>query len=277
MTAALVVFRHIIVGLAAAAAICVPIWAMTSALGGRFGFWEPLEGFRHVLTYAGLPGFGRGFLLPATLGLGVVALAFVIIQRVVQGAKNSAGPGGYVAGVMAILVGGAPMAMIVLNAGQTASIPPIHDITTDTQNPPQFTAGMIERRGSESNSVVYEEKIDPRSERSLPIVQAEAYPEIESLVVSADPNTVYRAALDVGRDMGWMIATASETELSFEATDTTFWFGFKDDVVVRLSETAENGTRVDVRSVSRVGMSDLGANAARIEAFLADLEAALAG
>jgi hypothetical protein len=250
---------------------------MVSALGGKFGFWEPLDGFRHLLTYAGLPGFGGGFVMPMTLGLGIAALVIVVLARLVQGARYSAAPGGYVAGVLAIFVGATPMLMVHLGADSRAAIPPIHDITTDTQNPPQFTASLVERRGANSNSIDYASKIDPRSERPLPEVQAEAYPDVQPLVVNAEAVTVYRAALNHARDNGWAIGTASENELAFEATAETFWFGFKDDVVVKLSELETGETRVDMRSVSRVGVSDLGANAARVEEFLGYLSGEFAG
>ena len=70
--------------------------------------------------------------------------------------------------------------------------------------------------------------------------------------------------------MGWEIVDANPGQGRIEATDATFWFGFKDDMVVRVAPT-ETGSRVDVRSLSRVGRSDVGTNAKRIRAFLARL------
>ena len=70
--------------------------------------------------------------------------------------------------------------------------------------------------------------------------------------------------------MGWQIVDANAREGRIEATATTFWFGFKDDVVVRIVP-APGGSRVDVRSVSRVGVSDVGANAKRVRDFLQKL------
>ena len=67
--------------------------------------------------------------------------------------------------------------------------------------------------------------------------------------------------------MGWQVVDANELEGRIEATATTFWFGFKDDVVIRIVPAPE-GSRVDVRSVSRVGLSDVGTNAKRIRDFL---------
>jgi len=270
------IVRHLVVGLAAAAAILVPLWFVITAFGGKFGAWTPIAAFRHILTFAGLPGFGGGLVLPLTLGLGVAALLVAIIFRIAFGRANAPGAGGIIAGVAAIAVGGAPMALVVLGADARSDIPPIHDISTDTENPPQFSASMVERRevSGATNSVDYASKVDPRSQRPLPAVQAEAYPEVQPIEVAVEPVLAYRAAVGAAREMGWRVTTASEDALMFEGTAETFWFGFKDDVVVRVTET-EGGARIDARSVSRVGVSDLGANAARLQAFSERLQSSL--
>jgi uncharacterized protein (DUF1499 family) len=77
--------------------------------------------------------------------------------------------------------------------------------------------------------------------------------------------------MEVATALGWEIVAASEDDGRFEATDTTFWFGFKDDVVVRIRPEGD-GSRIDLRSVSRVGVGDLGANAARIKRFVQRIE-----
>jgi uncharacterized protein (DUF1499 family) len=78
-------------------------------------------------------------------------------------------------------------------------------------------------------------------------------------------------ALQAARDMGWEIVDADPVEGRIEATDRTLWFGFADDVVIRLA-TTDSGTRLDVRSKSRIGGSDVGANARRIRRYLARLD-----
>ncbi|MGX6647017.1 DUF1499 domain-containing protein [Maricaulaceae bacterium MS644] len=272
--------RHLIVGAAATAAIGVPLWFVITAFGGKYGLWTPLEAFRHVLITAGLPGFGGGFLLPLTAGLGAVALIVAVAFRLVFGAKNAPGPGGYVAGVAALVVGLAPMGMIAAAADSRGDIPPIHDISTDTANPPQFTQSLIDRREQDGarNSVDYASKTNPADGRPLPEVQAEAYPEVQPVMLPVTPDLAYQAALEVAREMGWTVSTASEDAMMFEATATSFWFGFKDDIVVRITPAEdESGARVDARSVSRVGTSDLGANAARLEAFAQNLSSSVTG
>jgi uncharacterized protein (DUF1499 family) len=139
--------------------------------------------------------------------------------------------------------------------------------------------------------VDYASKTNPADGRPLPVVQAEAYPEVQPIMLPVTPELAYQAALEVAREMGWTVSTASENAMMFEATATSFWFGFKDDIVVRITEVeaetgaetgaeagadGQSGARVDARSVSRVGTSDLGANAARLEAFSENLRSSVA-
>jgi len=85
------------------------------------------------------------------------------------------------------------------------------------------------------------------------------------------PDLAFEQAVHAAREMDWEIVDASSGQLRIEATDTTFWFGFKDDVVIRITPEQE-GSRVDVRSLSRVGKSDVGTNAKRIRAYLRKLK-----
>jgi uncharacterized protein (DUF1499 family) len=75
-------------------------------------------------------------------------------------------------------------------------------------------------------------------------------------------------AIDAARALDWEIVASDAPAGRIEATATTMWFGFKDDIVVRVRPEAGGGSRVDVRSVSRVGQSDVGANAKRIREFI---------
>jgi uncharacterized protein (DUF1499 family) len=141
--------------------------------------------------------------------------------------------------------------------------PPIHDITTDPENPPRFIA-MIPLRQASPNSVEYLGEAIARQQRL-------AYPDIRPATIAEPPDAALRRALDAARDLGWQIVAAVPAEGRIEATDTTIWFGFKDDIVVRVTPTA-GGSRIDVRSVSRLGEGDLGKNAARIRAYLRRLQ-----
>ena len=143
------------------------------------------------------------------------------------------------------------------------SVPPIHDISTDTDNPPAFVAVTAALRGPDTNPLEY-------GGAELARAQHEAYPDLAPLALPVPPAQAFARALAAAKQMGWAIVAQDETAGRIEATATTFWFGFKDDIVVRIA-AADGGSRVDVRSVSRVGKSDLGTNARRIRQYLAAL------
>ncbi len=100
--------------------------------------------------------------------------------------------------------------------------------------------------------------------------QRQGYPDIRPLVVEQAPAAAFDGALVAARAMGWQIVAAEASQGRIEATDRTLWFGFTDDIVVRIRPDG-SGSRIDVRSVSRVGKSDLGTNAARVRAYLGKL------
>jgi len=163
-------------------------------------------------------------------------------------------------GGLVIVAGLVLVAVPWLQLQQASSVPPIHDITTDMQAPPAFDALAAPRKAA-PNAVDYPGEATARQQR-------QAYPEVQPLLLNAPLAEVLAAAEAEARDAGWEIAAVGDTRL--EATATTPWFGFQDDVVIRLAETAD-GVRVDMRSASRLGSSDMGTNAARIRAFLEDL------
>lgn len=258
--------RTILVWLAGVAAILTPLWFAAAGLGSRFGLWDWRFGLGTMTREIG-PN-----LLFASLGFGVLALIALIATAIIV-KERRASVGGWIAAVCAIAVGAGGLWYAASVGARAAEIPPIHDISTDTSNPPQFTESLITRRGEDANSVDYASKTDPRSGRALPEVQAEAYPYIQPVVVAVEPLEAYTTALGIARELGWTVSTESERELMFEATATTFWYGFRDDIVVRVTPLTDGGSVVDARSVSRVGVSDLGANAARLRAFSARLNA----
>jgi uncharacterized protein (DUF1499 family) len=100
--------------------------------------------------------------------------------------------------------------------------------------------------------------------------QQGAYPHVRPLDLPVPPAVAFARALDAAKEMGWHIEAVDPATGRIEATATTPWFGFRDDVVIRVAPTPA-GSRIDVRSVSRVGKSDLGTNAKRIRAYLAKL------
>lgn len=142
------------------------------------------------------------------------------------------------------------------------TVPAIHDISTDTVDPPRFSA-IVELRADAPNSHTY-------GGPSVASKQQAAYPDIQPILFSRPADEVFEAALQTARDLDWDLASVAVDAGLIEATDTTVWFGFKDDVVVRI-RPGSGTTVVDVRSVSRVGRSDLGKNAQRVRMFIAEL------
>ena len=225
-------------------AVIAALLLILAGPGTRFGWWE----------------FGTGFLMMrwaffAGLAGAALALVLLAIPRTRRGA-------GLVL-AMALVIG-AGTAWVPWNGLQTVrSLPYIHDITTDTENPPEFVA-VLPLRADAPNPPEY-------AGDEVAAEQREAYPEIRPLKLSVPPARAFEQALATARDAGWEIVAAVPEEGRIEATATTFWFGFKDDVVIRITPD-NDGSVVDMRSKSRVGRSDVGANAERIRSFLGALE-----
>lgn len=168
--------------------------------------------------------------------------------------------------VISILLTGAVSVTALYWQQRAQSVPPIHDITTDIEDPPAFSA-MVRLRADAPNPPEYagEETAE---------MQRESYPEIQPLIVSSNLQDVMDAAVMLVTDREWDLVAINRNEGRIEATEKLAWFGFKDDVVLRFTETME-GTQVDMRSKSRIGRGDVGVNAQRIEEFLDDLEDSL--
>jgi uncharacterized protein (DUF1499 family) len=147
------------------------------------------------------------------------------------------------------------MATVVAGRG----VPPINDITTDPANPPAFVTITAATRGADAAPLSY----DP----GFAAQQAAAYPEVGPLIVELPPDEVFPKMLAAARAMDWEIVSSDAASGRIEATATLPWWGFKDDIVVIMRPNG-NGTRVDMRSKSRVGKSDLGVNAERIQEYL---------
>jgi uncharacterized protein (DUF1499 family) len=146
---------------------------------------------------------------------------------------------------------------------QASRVPPIHDITTDVDRPPAFVA-IVPLRVGAANPIDY-----PGTE--IAAKQRQGYPDIGPATLAVPPNQAFDRALVTARSMGWDLVASDPASGRIEATDTTFWFGFKDDIVIRVAP-APGGSRVDIRSLSRVGVSDVGTNAARIRKYLTALK-----
>lgn len=146
-------------------------------------------------------------------------------------------------------------ALVVLPARE---LPVIHDISTDMTDPPQFNTAAA-RRGPDANPLERGPEIDA--------LQAAGYPELSGIDSPLAPEAAFERARKIAGELGWEIHAEDAATGTLEASQTTFWFGFVDDVSIRIRATP-SGSRIDLRSVSRVGKGDLGANAARITRFV---------
>ena len=216
-------------------------------LGWRAGWWHYRVGFSILMPWAAYGG----------LAAIAVALAALAIGRRVNTARQM------VVGLAALAIGAA-IAYVPWHYYQLrGSFPSIHDITTDWDNPPQFRAVLPLRQAEEANPVAYEgAKISDQQRR--------AYPDIAPLTLDLAPAEAFTRSLKTAEQLGWTIVATDLEAGRIEASQKSRWFGFTDDVVIRVAP-AETGSRVDIRSVSRVGRGDFGVNAARIRAYLAAL------
>ncbi len=229
--------------LAIAVAVVAVLLLLIAGPGTRLGLW-------HFRT-----GFG---LIRWAAYLGIAGVVLTLIALVATRPRG----GGLVALLVALLAAGAAFVVPWRSAQQARRVPPIHDITTDTQNPPEFVA-VLPLRADAPNPATY-------GGDSVAALQRQGYPDIGPLQLDVPPAEAFARARATAQAMDWEIVSADSAAGRLEATATTPWFGFKDDVVVRIRPDG-TGSRVDVRSVSRVGKSDVGTNAARVRTFLARL------
>ncbi len=216
-----------------------------AGLGSRWGWWNFIVGFT-VLQVGAITG--------------IVAAVISLVGGITTRHEHHVSL--FIVAAAGILIGlvtaGIPWSWM-----RTAErVPDINDITTDMTNPPQFVKIMPLRQNLEVPSVYGGSRIASQ--------QRASYPDIKPLVLPVPPSTAFTAALKEAKNRGWEIVNSDASKGLIEAVATTFWFGFKDDVIVRITPVP-GGSRVDMRSVSRVGTSDIGANANRIRSFLGRL------
>ena len=209
-----------------------------------------------VGTRLGIWGFQTGLLLIVPAGVLLAAIGLLVGLISIFVSKKRGFDGDPPSLLISIAICAVIMVTMGLQFQKGASVPPIHNISTDVADPPQFTEAIVALRGETSNPLAY-------NADELAVQQQGAYPEVRTLQVSTGVAETVQNAAAALEAMGLEIVSVDQGAGIVEATDTTFWFGFKDDVVVRV-RSAGDGSLVDVRSVSRVGLSDLGKNADRI-------------
>ena len=230
--------------------------ALVAALGTGGGAW----------SYRGGLGALRYALFAAIAG-GVLAIAAFVTAR---GTRARTGPANTLALIAAVLFTG----YLGRQIATARSVPAIHDAATDLDDLPQFRTLTVR----EDNLASIPDQERPELAAMNPgnrwkALHREAYSDLRPLRLPRPPAEVLSRAEQLARERGWTIAQVNKQAGTLEATATTLFFRFKDDVVVRVrSDPARaGGSLVDMRSISRVGGSDVGVNAKRIRSFLADL------
>lgn len=213
---------------------------LVSGPGTRLGLWH----YRTGITLLGIAGIAGG-----------VAAAISLIAGILAGSHGPSYRMAVVGIIIGLVAAGIPWSWSRIGK----QVPRIHDITTDTNDPPHFSA-VLPLRANAQNPATYGGRVVAEQQNL-------SYPGIQPLMLAEPTDAVFERALAAAQTMGWEIAAVDRKQGRIEATATTFWFGFKDDVVVRIAPNKE-GSRVDVRSASRVGVSDVGTNAKRVRAFL---------
>jgi hypothetical protein len=220
---------------------------VVSGFGYRFGVWSLPVAVRVL----GVGGW-------VSLVGGLLSLFAAVLTRPGTGRR------GFMLSMLGVILGLGGFGEMVNWKLAVRSAPPIHDITTDFTNPPTFTAMLRTQSGLSS--------LGSYGGAAVAALQRAAYPEIEPADLAGfPPGAAFRIALAAARNLGWNIVTADSASGRIEATATTAWFGFTDDIAVRIAPT-DNGSRVDVRSFSSAGQDDADTNAHRVRQYIAQLE-----
>lgn len=192
----------------------------------------------------------------------IAALVLLVLQVIFKRNTLTLASAAITVALSAIAIG-LPLSM--LSKGK--SVPPIHDISTDLINPPEFVA-IAPLRADAPNPVAYAGEATAEQQR-------QGYPELTTLIYSESRAELVSAIEKAAKNLGWELVNTDANQSIIEATDTTVWFGFKDDIIIRITDNG-NERLVDIRSKSRVGGSDLGKNAERIHDFIEELDRVVA-
>lgn len=242
--------------------IGAPVTAVAMALGTGAGMidWQTSLGSLRNLTYAAMAGGG----------LSLVALIGLMVGK---HWKRLLWP------IIAIAMAVGFVGYASYSFGKAATVPPIHDITTDLSNPPEFDVLTLRADNRESVPDGGRPELEALDNAARwRVWHEEAYADIQPILVPVSVPDAVAAAEQLVTDRGWELAIADPASGRVEATATVSIYRFKDDVVLRITPNPEGeGSVVNMRSVSRVGTSDLGVNGDRVRAFLADLAVATAG
>jgi hypothetical protein len=230
--------------------------ALIAALGAGQEAWHFRVAFA-VLRYAFF----------AAIAGAVLGLAGLVVAR------RAGKPGLMLPNLLAVVVALSFVLFLGTQIRTAKTVPAIHDVATNLDDVPQFTRLTV--RDDNLENVPDSDRAELKAlapEARWKAIHREAYGDIRTVRVPMNAEDTIRRASQLARDRGWTIALEDPAAGILEATDTSFFFRFKDDVAIRVRPAPQGGSLVDMRSISRVGGSDVGVNAKRVRAFLADLQ-----
>lgn len=231
-------------GLAVAALLAL----VAGPLGWRAGWWRYSLAFSTLLPWAGYGGIGA-------LVVSLLALLAGLARSVRRGMASA---------VLGLAIGTVAVYFPWQAAEMRGKHPRMNDVTTDFQDPPSLAFSTPMRKAEAGGSAAY-------GGAEVAALQREFYPDIEPAMLDMPPAQAFDKALAVAKAKGWTILKADPAAGIIEAYDRSRWFGFTDDIAIRVDAAGE-GSKVDIRSHARQGRGDLGVNAARVRGFLAALK-----
>ncbi len=226
--------------------VCAALMLILSGYGFQWGWWQ----FSTALIW----------IIPSSSILALMGFALALVFWALR--RNKPTVKGIVPTGLGLILSVSVMVVIGYWFTEAQQYPLIHDITTDIENPPQFYVTDTLRTDAD-NSITYDREENAELQRAH-------YPDIETLYLDLDYNDAFDRALEAARQMEWDQIVRDEKESGIiEAVDKLAWFGFKDDIIIRLDTADASGDiKLDVRSSSRTGKSDIGRNAQRIREYL---------
>ncbi len=246
--------------------LLVPVWFVVAALGTKFSLIDWRVGLG-VMTFQIGP-----LLMMGALGFAVIGLLLALIVPPRSGRRLA---------LLAVLIPAAGLGFGAYTLQSIREVPPLHDISTDIADPPGFSKEVLDSRAKVAggNPLELQTGVIPSSpnfpayaDRKVVEVHAEAYGDLKPMISDVSPTDIVQIVSDAATAQGWTVTRSDAAAGVIEAQVTSFWFGFVDDIAIRIRPLPDGtGSVIDVRSVSRVGLSDLGANAKRVRAFQADL------
>ena len=245
-------FMNVVARLALAALVLAVVIGLIASFGTSFQFWDWRTGLFRIF--------------PVSIALGVVALLMGMAWIAAAMLLNSGigaryGVTAFIGAIVFLYVPGDDLVKYL-------TLPPIHDISTDIEHPPEFVALVTQRPDAENppsydGPTIAEMDGKPSTVEAL---QKKYFGAIKPIGQLEPPEKLFNRALATAKAMGWTIIAVDPDDGRIEATDTTFFFGFTDDIVIRV-KPAGMGARLDIRSKCRVGEADIGRNAERIRAY----------